>query len=231
MVKSRTGEKIQNFSLFGQSRIQEFNEFIGYEKDHGKKVYLPKSDSEEKTAELEILPYIAVVIDDYCFFRKGHNGDIDSKIFCEMIAELSQNGKAAGIHIILSTKDFSKENINRDILTNLPSNMVLIVDNSLQSRLIIDEFGAEDLMGYGDLILRFPRLKDTMPLRVHGAYIDRDDISYLVESWLHEAGAPKFVMSSTAAVNTYACADNILEKIRQKRAEPIYNIEISNSEA
>ena len=181
-LKAEQERRYRIFSLLEKPGIENLNEFIVSEKDHGRKIDLPNSESEDITDEIEPLPYIAVIIDDYSFFRKGLLGDKDSKIFCRKISELAQKAKAAGIHIILSTRDFSDENLNQDILTNMPSRMVFTVENSAQSRLIIDENGAEGLMGYGDMILRYHKLNDTRPFRAHGAYVDTDDIHYIVES-------------------------------------------------
>lgn len=181
-LKAEQERRYRIFSLLEKPGIENLNEFIVSEKDHGRKIYLPNSESEDITDEIEPLPYIAVIINDYSFFRKGHLGDKDSKIFCRKISELAQKAKAAGIHIILSTRDFSDENLNQDILTNMPSRMVFTVENSAQSRLIIDENGAEGLMGYGDMILRYQKFNDFEPFRVHGAYVDTDDIHYIVES-------------------------------------------------
>ncbi|WP_295366114.1 DNA translocase FtsK [uncultured Succinivibrio sp.] len=181
-LKAEQERRYRIFSLLEKPGIENLNEFIVSEKDHGRKIDLPNSESEDITDEIEPLPYIAVIIDDYSFFRKGLLGDKDSKIFCRKISELAQKAKAAGIHIILSTRDFSDENLNQDILTNMPSRMVFTVENSAQSRLIIDENGAEGLMGYGDMILRYQKLNDFEPFRVHGAYVDTDDIHYIVES-------------------------------------------------
>lgn len=227
-LKAEQERRYGILTLFGTNGIQKLNEFIAYEKDHGRKVYLPENNGEKETIELNPLPYIAVVIDDFSFFRKGHNGDKDSERFCEMISNLAEKARAAGIHIILSTRDFSEENISKKILSKMPSRMVFTVENSAQSRLIIDENGAERLIGYGDMILRYPKLNDTIPFRAHGAYVDRDDISYLVESWINEAGTPKFVKLSPEADSTIANSDNMLETIRQKRMGPIFNTESNN---
>ena len=227
-LKAEQERRYRIFSMLEKPGIENLNEFIVSEKDHGRKIYLPNSESEDITDEIEPLPYIAVIIDDYSFFRKGHLGDKDSKIFCRKISELAQKAKAAGIHIILSTRDFSDENLNQDILTNMPSRMVFTVENSAQSRLIIDENGAEGLMGYGDMILRYQKLNDFEPFRVHGAYVDTDDIHYIVESWLQKAGEPKFVIASEAADRIYAQTDKILEKLSKKEKKQLFDTGTSN---
>ena len=227
-LKAEQERRYRIFSLLEKPGIENLNEFIVSEKDHGRKIYLPNSESEDITDEIEPLPYIAVIIDDYSFFRKGSKGDKDSKIFCRKISELAQKAKAAGIHIILSTRDFSDENLNQDILTNMPSRMVFTVENSAQSRLIIDENGAEGLMGYGNMILRYQKLNDFEPFRVHGAYVDTDDIHYIVESWLQKAGEPKFVIASEAADRIYAQADKILEKLSKKEKKQLFDTGTSN---
>ncbi|SFK18474.1 DNA translocase FtsK [Succinivibrio dextrinosolvens] len=227
-LKAEQERRYRIFSLLEKPGIEDLNEFIVSEKDLGRKIYLPNSESEDITDEIEPLPYIAVIIDDYSFFRKGHLGDISDRMFFRKISDLAQKGKGSGIHIILSTSDFSDENLNQDILLNMPSRMVFKVDNSAQSRMIIDENGAESLMGYGDMILRYQKLNDFEPFRVHGAYVDTDDIHYIVESWIQKAGEPKFVITSDAADRIYAQADKILEKLSKKEKKQLFDTGTSN---
>ncbi|MCP5419917.1 MAG: hypothetical protein H6970_07195 [Gammaproteobacteria bacterium] len=135
--------------------------------------------------DLEILPYIVVVIDELADMMMVVGKKVET-----LIARLAQKARAAGIHLILATQRPSVDVITGLIKANIPGRISFKVSSKVDSRTILDQMGAEQLLGYGDMLYLPPGTG--FPARVHGAFVDDDEINRVVE-FLKETGEPNYV--------------------------------------
>ncbi|NWN82925.1 MAG: DNA translocase FtsK 4TM domain-containing protein [Halomonas sp.] len=134
---------------------------------------------------LEKLPYIVVVIDEFAdmFMIVGKKVE-------ELIARLAQKARAAGIHLILATQRPSVDVVTGLIKANVPTRMAFQVSSRVDSRTILDQGGAENLLGHGDML--YLPSGSGMPSRVHGAFVDDDEVHRVVEDWKRR-GEPEYI--------------------------------------
>ena len=134
---------------------------------------------------LETLPYIVVVIDEFADMMM-----IVGKKVEELIARIAQKARAAGIHLILATQRPSVDVITGLIKANVPTRIAFQVSSKIDSRTILDQGGAENLLGNGDML--FLPAGTSVPSRVHGAFVSDDEVHRTVESWKKQ-GRPEFI--------------------------------------
>ncbi|MFQ3786833.1 DNA translocase FtsK 4TM domain-containing protein [Halomonas sp. A29] len=134
---------------------------------------------------LEKLPYIVVVIDEFAdmFMIVGKKVE-------ELIARLAQKARAAGIHLILATQRPSVDVVTGLIKANIPTRMAFQVSSKVDSRTILDQGGAENLLGHGDML--YLPAGSGLPTRVHGAFVDDDEVHRVVEDWKRR-GEPEYI--------------------------------------
>ncbi|MFY0991547.1 DNA translocase FtsK 4TM domain-containing protein [Halomonas sp. C05BenzN] len=134
---------------------------------------------------LEKLPYIVVVIDEFAdmFMIVGKKVE-------ELIARLAQKARAAGIHLILATQRPSVDVVTGLIKANIPTRMAFQVSSRVDSRTILDQGGAENLLGHGDML--YLPAGSGLPTRVHGAFVDDDEVHRVVEDWKRR-GEPEYI--------------------------------------
>lgn len=139
----------------------------------------------EQPPVLEKLPYIVVVIDEFAdmFMIVGKKVE-------ELIARLAQKARAAGIHLILATQRPSVDVVTGLIKANIPTRMAFQVSSKVDSRTILDQGGAEALLGHGDML--YLPAGAGMPTRVHGAFVDDDEVHRVVEDWKRR-GEPEYI--------------------------------------
>ncbi len=146
----------------------------------------PLLDEEGQEApDLETLPYIVVVIDEFADMMM-----IVGKKVEELIARIAQKARAAGIHLILATQRPSVDVITGLIKANVPTRIAFQVSSKVDSRTILDQGGAEQLLGHGDML--YLPAGSPLPVRVHGAFVDDDEVHRVVESW-KELGEPNYL--------------------------------------
>ncbi|MFC3151613.1 DNA translocase FtsK [Litoribrevibacter euphylliae] len=141
---------------------------------------------------LEKLPFIVVVIDEFADMMM-----IVGKKVEELIARIAQKARAAGIHLILATQRPSVDVITGLIKANVPTRMAFQVSSKIDSRTILDQGGAEQLLGHGDMLYMPPGINSLM--RVHGAFVDDDEVHALVDEW-KTRGAPEYIDAVTSGV-------------------------------
>ncbi len=142
--------------------------------------------NEEQTApELEKLPSIVVVIDEFADMMM-----IVGKKVEQLIARIAQKARAAGIHLILATQRPSVDVITGLIKANVPTRIAFQVSSKVDSRTIIDQGGAEQLLGHGDMLYLPPG--SGMPTRVHGAFCSDDEVHRVVADW-KKRGEPAYI--------------------------------------
>ncbi|MBL6688805.1 MAG: DNA translocase FtsK 4TM domain-containing protein [Pseudomonadales bacterium] len=144
-------------------------------------------EADQEVPELETLPFIVVIIDEFADMMM-----IVGKKVEELIARIAQKARAAGIHLILATQRPSVDVITGLIKANVPTRIAFQVSSKVDSRTILDQGGAEQLLGHGDM-LYLPAGKP-LPIRVHGAFVDDDEVHRVVESW-KELGEPNYLDS------------------------------------
>jgi len=146
----------------------------------------PESPGLEETApELEAFPYIVVVIDEFADMMM-----IVGKKIEELIARLAQKARAAGIHLVLATQRPSVDVITGLIKANIPTRMAFQVSSRVDSRTILDQMGAEQLLGHGDMLYLPPG--SALPDRIHGAFVGDREV-HAVASYLKQFGEPNYV--------------------------------------
>ncbi len=134
---------------------------------------------------LETLPYIVVVIDEFADMMM-----IVGKKVEELIARIAQKARAAGIHLILATQRPSVDVITGLIKANVPTRIAFQVSSKIDSRTILDQSGAENLLGYGDML--YLPAGTSVPNRVHGAFVSDDEVHRVVEAW-KKLGTPVYI--------------------------------------
>jgi len=140
---------------------------------------------EEEAADLEKLPFVLVVIDEFADMMM-----IVGKKVEELIARLAQKARAAGIHLILATQRPSVDVITGLIKANIPTRIAFQVSSRVDSRTILDQGGAEQLLGNGDML--YMPAGSPLPIRVHGAYVDDDEVHRVAQSW-RELGNANYI--------------------------------------
>ncbi len=176
-------------AAMGVRNIAGFNSKLDEAAAQGARVADPTAKPEQGEAPptLEKLPFIVVVIDEFADMMM-----IVGKKVEELIARLAQKARAAGIHLILATQRPSVDVITGLIKANIPTRIAFQVSSKIDSRTILDQGGAEQLLGHGDMLYLPPGT--AMPIRVHGAFVDDDEVHRVVENWKRR-GAPDYVDS------------------------------------
>ncbi|MGO4702469.1 DNA translocase FtsK [Dyella sp. 2RAB6] len=149
-------------------------------------LFRPNPEMPNLAAEpLEPLPYIVIIIDEFADMMM-----IVGKKVEELIARLAQKARAAGVHLVLATQRPSVDVITGLIKANIPTRIAFQVSSKIDSRTILDQSGAEALLGHGDM-LHLPPGTAT-PERVHGAFVDDHEVHHVV-AWLRAQGAPQYI--------------------------------------
>ncbi|WP_375177064.1 DNA translocase FtsK [Marinobacter mobilis] len=143
------------------------------------------ANDEQERPELETLPFIVVVIDEFADMMM-----IVGKKVEELIARIAQKARAAGIHLILATQRPSVDVITGLIKANIPTRISFQVSSKIDSRTVLDQGGAEQLLGHGDMLYMPPGTG--LPVRVHGAFVDDDEVHRVVSAW-KARGEPVYV--------------------------------------
>ncbi len=145
----------------------------------------PEDVMHQEQPILEPLPFIVVVIDEFADMMM-----IVGKKVEELIARLAQKARAAGVHLILATQRPSVDVITGLIKANIPTRIGFQVSSKVDSRTILDQGGAEQLLGHGDMLYMPPGT--SLPERVHGAFVSDDEVHRVVAEW-KKRGQPEFV--------------------------------------
>ena len=156
-------------------------------------LWQPTDSMDEEAPELETLPKIVIVIDELADMMM-----IVGKKVEELIARIAQKARAAGIHLLLATQRPSVDVITGLIKANIPSRIAFQVSSKIDSRTILDQMGAEQLLGQGDM-LYLPG-GTSIPTRVHGAFVDDDEVHRVVGDW-KKRGEPVYEESITSGAS------------------------------
>ena len=170
-------------SLMGVRNLAGFNKKIEDAAANGKQIIDPTHPEDEEY--LETLPSIVVVVDEFADMMMLVGKKVE-----HLIARIAQKARAAGIHLILATQRPSVDVITGLIKANIPTRIGFQVSTKIDSRTILDQGGAEQLLGYGDMLYLPPGVG--VPVRVHGAFVGDDEVHRVVSDWKERAG-PNYV--------------------------------------
>ena len=172
-------------SKMGVRNLAGYNTKIDDAKARGEMIGNPFSLTPDQPEPLERLPYIVVVIDELADLMMVVGKKIE-----ELIARLAQKARAAGIHLILATQRPSVDVITGLIKANIPTRLSFQVSSKIDSRTILDQMGAEALLGMGDML--YMPSGTGLPIRVHGAFVSDDEVHRVV-AYLKEQGEPNYI--------------------------------------
>jgi S-DNA-T family DNA segregation ATPase FtsK/SpoIIIE len=166
-------------------------------------------------AVLQSLPFIVVVIDELADMMM-----IVGKKVEELIARLAQKARAAGIHLILATQRPSVDVITGLIKANIPTRIAFQVSSRVDSRTILDQMGAEQLLGHGDMLYLPPGTG--LPQRVHGAFVDDHEVNRVVD-YLRQTGAPDYIDEVLAEPQGEGDSNGVDEVEGRGESDPLYD--------
>lgn len=173
-------------SKLGVRNLAGYNAKIDEAKAKGDFIYNPFSLTPDSPEPLERLPYIVVVIDELADLMMVVGKKIE-----ELIARLAQKARAAGIHLILATQRPSVDVITGLIKANIPTRIAFQVSSKIDSRTILDQMGAETLLGMGDML--YMASGTGLPVRVHGAFVSDDEVHRVVAYLKEQGGEPNYI--------------------------------------
>ena len=165
-------------SMMGVRNLAGFNKKIQDAEKNGKQIVNPLNEDEEEY--LEVLPSIVVVVDEFADMMMLVGKKVE-----HLIARIAQKARAAGIHLVLATQRPSVDVITGLIKANIPTRIAFQVSTKIDSRTILDQGGAEQLLGYGDMLYLPPGVG--VPVRVHGAFVGDDEVHRVVNDWKSRA--------------------------------------------
>jgi S-DNA-T family DNA segregation ATPase FtsK/SpoIIIE len=172
-------------SKMGVRNLAGFNTRMDEAKVRGEHIGNPFSLTPESPEPLDRLPHIVVVIDELADLMMVVGKKIE-----ELIARLAQKARAAGIHLILATQRPSVDVITGLIKANIPTRIAFQVSSKIDSRTILDQMGAEALLGMGDML--YMPSGTGLPIRVHGAFVSDEEVHRVV-SYLKSQGQPDYI--------------------------------------
>jgi S-DNA-T family DNA segregation ATPase FtsK/SpoIIIE len=172
-------------SKLGVRNLAGYNKKIAEAVERGESLPNPFSLTPEQPEPLERLPFIVVVIDELADLMMVVGKKIE-----ELIARLAQKARAAGIHLILATQRPSVDVITGLIKANIPTRLSFQVSSKIDSRTILDQMGAEALLGMGDML--YMPSGTGLPIRVHGAFVSDDEVHRVVD-YLKQQGEPNYI--------------------------------------
>ncbi len=165
-------------SEMGVRNLSGFNKKVAEAKIDGKPLFDPLIEDEE--TKLEELPSIVVVVDEFADMMMLVGKKVE-----HLIARIAQKARAAGIHLILATQRPSVDVITGLIKANIPTRIGFQVSSKIDSRTILDQGGADQLLGYGDML--YLPAGQGVPVRVHGAFVGDDEVHRVVNDWKKRA--------------------------------------------
>jgi S-DNA-T family DNA segregation ATPase FtsK/SpoIIIE len=169
----------------GVRNLAGYNQKIADADKRGEKIPNPFSLTPDAPEPLEKLPHIVIFIDELADLMMVVGKKVE-----ELIARIAQKARAAGIHLILATQRPSVDVITGLIKANVPTRIAFQVSSKIDSRTILDQMGAEALLGMGDMLYMPPGTG--FPVRVHGAFVSDDEVHRVVEH-LKEQGEPNYI--------------------------------------
>ncbi|MBC7501128.1 MAG: DNA translocase FtsK [Herminiimonas sp.] len=202
-------------SALGVRNLAGFNQKIRDGERREKKITNPFSLTPDAPEPLSTLPMIVVIIDELADLMMVAGKKIE-----ELIARLAQKARAAGIHLILATQRPSVDVITGLIKANIPTRVAFQVSSKIDSRTILDQMGAEALLGHGDMLFLPPG--SGYPQRVHGAFVSDEEVHRVVE-YLKQFGEPEYEEAILAGVPNEVTEKDLLGIAPDAETDPLYD--------
>ncbi|HKO88257.1 MAG TPA: FtsK/SpoIIIE domain-containing protein, partial [Burkholderiales bacterium] len=188
-------------SWLGVRNLSGFNAKVVEAEKRGETLHDPSTLTADNPVPLEKLPHIVVVIDELADMMMVVGKKVE-----ELIARLAQKARAAGIHLILATQRPSVDVITGLIKANIPTRIAFQVSSKIDSRTILDQMGAEALLGQGDMLYLPPG--SGLPQRVHGAFVADHEVHQVVD-WLKQQGQPDYIEGLLEAADNAASGGSL----------------------
>ncbi|MDR2221101.1 MAG: DNA translocase FtsK, partial [Methylobacillus sp.] len=202
-------------SVLGVRNLAGYNAKVQEAKKAERPILNPVSLTPDAPEPLEPMPLIVVVVDEFADLMM-----VTGKKIEELIARIAQKARAAGIHLILATQRPSVDVITGLIKANIPSRIGFQVASKVDSRTILDQMGAEALLGQGDMLYLPPGTG--YPVRVHGAFVSDGEVHRVVE-YLRSQGAPQYVEAILAGNGGDSDEGAVDEEGSDAEADPLYD--------
>ncbi|WP_370577760.1 DNA translocase FtsK [Snodgrassella alvi] len=200
----------------GVRNLAGFNQKIAELGARNQKLFNPFSLTPDNPEPLEKLPFIVVIVDEFADLMMTAGKKIE-----ELIARLAQKARAAGIHLILATQRPSVDVITGLIKANIPTRIAFQVSSKVDSRTILDQMGAENLLGQGDMLFLPPGT--AYPERVHGAFVADEEVHRVVH-YLKQFGEPQYIDDIlTAGVSDDDMFSNASSRSSDDEIDPLYD--------
>lgn len=178
-------------------------------------LWKPVDSMDEQAPELAPLPYVVVVIDELADMMMVVGKKVE-----QLIARIAQKARAAGIHLILATQRPSVDVLTGLIKSNIPTRISFQVSSKIDSRTILDQQGAEQLLGHGDMLFLAPGTG--APLRVHGAFVDDTEVHRVADDW-RARGVPNYIEEITQTLGDGFEGGFGEEGQATEEADPLYD--------
>jgi S-DNA-T family DNA segregation ATPase FtsK/SpoIIIE len=202
-------------SKMGVRNLAGYNTKMDEAKARGEHIPNPFSLTPEEPEPLDRLPHIVVVIDELADLMMVVGKKIE-----ELIARLAQKARAAGIHLILATQRPSVDVITGLIKANIPTRIAFQVSSKIDSRTILDQMGAEALLGMGDML--YMPSGTGLPIRVHGAFVSDEEVHRVV-SYLKTQGEPNYIEGVLEGGTVDGESDGVGEPGNGGEKDPMYD--------
>ena len=203
-------------SALGVRNIAGYNDKIKQAENMGRPIpdplWKPTDSMDLEMPMLEKLPYIVVMVDEFADLIMAVGKKVE-----ELIARLAQKARAAGIHLVLATQRPSVDVITGLIKANIPTRIAFTVSSKIDSRTILDQMGAESLLGMGDMLYLAPN--SSIPIRVHGAFVRDEEVHAVVQDW-KARGTPKYIENVTVATDD---GENGSSDMFQEERDPLFD--------
>ncbi len=202
-------------SALGVRNLAGFNQKIRDGKAAEKYITNPFSLTPDAPEPLSTLPTIVVIIDELADLMMVAGKKIE-----ELIARLAQKARAAGIHLILATQRPSVDVITGLIKANIPTRVAFQVSSKIDSRTVLDQMGAETLLGHGDMLFLPPG--SGYPQRVHGAFVSDEEVHRVVD-YLKQFGEPEYEEAILAGIPSEEPQPDLLGDVKAGETDPLYD--------
>lgn len=209
-------------AALGVRNITGYNRKIKEAEEAGEAIkdplYNPELDfsGNNEAPDLKHMPYVVVIVDEFADLIMVVGKKIE-----ELIARLAQKARACGIHLILATQRPSVDVITGLIKSNIPSRIAFQVSSKVDSRTILDQMGAEQLLGHGDML--YLSVGSSIPERVHGAFVDDHEV-HAVVAHIKSQGKPKYIENLIADnSDTVLLPGEAQERSKDAESDPLYD--------
>ncbi len=168
-LKWAVNEMERRYKLLAEHRVKDIKTYNQKIQTAGKKITVADDDGNEQEHENGAMPYIVIVIDELADLMMVASRDVEA-----LIVRLAQKARAVGIHLVLATQSPRADIITGLIKANIPARIAFTVAGQVESRIILDQVGAEKLLGQGDMLLLTPSM--SKPKRIQGAWVTEDEV-------------------------------------------------------